>query len=199
VGIIRTIREDLRAKARWCYERDDWKAVLKTLLTDGTAAMIWYRLMQWARRWRLAPLEMLFNKINVICCNCIIGRGAEFGPQFVLIHSTGVVINGSVRGGSRVHIEHQVTIGAERRASPVLGSDIFIGAGAKIVGAVTIGDGARIGANAVVVDDVPAHSTVVGIPARVVRQRQPAAEGEPIAARAPAAASEAEKENCPAS
>jgi serine O-acetyltransferase len=89
----------------------------------------------------------------------------------VFIHSTGVVINGLGRGGSNIHIEHQVTIGAERRAAPVVGSNVFIGAGAKVIGAVEVGDGARIGANAVVVDDVPAHSTVVGIPAKVVRQR----------------------------
>jgi serine O-acetyltransferase len=107
-----------------------------------------------------------------ICCNCIIGRGAEFGPGFVLIHSTGVVINGQVRGGSGIHIEHQVTIGAESRQSPVLGNDIFIGAGAKIVGGVSIGDSARIGANAVVIDDVPANQTAVGVPARVVVRGQ---------------------------
>lgn len=133
--------------------------------------MFWYRLMQWARRWRLAPLEMLFNRINTMFCNCIIGRGAEFGPGFVLIHSIGVVINGAVRGGSNVKIEHQVTIGAERRQSPVIGNDVFIGTGAKIIGSVTVGDGARIGANAVVVHDVPAHTTVIGIPAKVIRVR----------------------------
>ena len=55
----------------------------------------------------------------------------------------------------------------------MLGSDVFVGAGAKVIGAVTIGDGARIGANAVVVKDIPAYATAVGIPARVVRQRQP--------------------------
>src|SRR5262249_27708170 len=136
-------------------------------------AMLWYRLMQWARRWQMSPLEMLFNRINTICCDCIIGRGAEFGPGFVLIHSIGVVINGSVRGGANVKIEHKVTIGAERRQSPVIGNDVFIGAGAKIIGSITVGDGARIGANAVVVHDVPSLSTVVGIPAKVVRQRLP--------------------------
>jgi serine O-acetyltransferase len=145
--------------------------MVKTLLTDGTPAMIWYRLMQWAGRWRLAPLEMLFNRLNTICCGCVIGRGADFGPGFVIIHSSGVVINGAVRGGAQLKIEHQVTIGAERRQSPVIGSNVFIGAGAKIIGSVTVGEGARIGANAVVVHDVPANSTVVGIPARVVRQR----------------------------
>jgi serine O-acetyltransferase len=171
-GLVRLIVADLRAKAKWVYEKDRGLALFKVLLTDGTMAMIWYRWMQWSRRYRLAPLEMLFNKINTFFCNCIIGRGAEFGPGFVLIHSTGVVINGCVRGGSNVFLEHQVTIGAERRQMPVLGRDIFIGAGAKILGSVTIGDGARVGANAVVVNDVPAYATVVGIPAQVVRQRQ---------------------------
>jgi serine O-acetyltransferase len=165
------ILSDLRGKALWCYESSSRKAIVKVLLTDGTAAMFWYRLMQWAAKYRLWPLEMLFNKLNAILCNCIIGRGAEFGPGFVLIHSTGVVINGTVRGGANVLIEHQVTIGAERRGSPVLGNDVFVGAGAKVIGSVTIGDGARVGANAVVVHDVPPHSTVVGIPARVVRIR----------------------------
>ncbi len=171
--LLRLIGSDLRAKAAWCYERDDWKGVVKVLLTDGTPAMVWYRLMQWARRWRLVPLELLFNRLNTILCGCVIGRGAEFGPGFVLVHCLGVVINGSVRGGAGVKIEHQVTIGAEKRQSPELGDDVFIGAGAKIVGPVRIGDGARVGANAVVVHDVPAHSTVVGIPARVVRTRTP--------------------------
>ena len=146
--------------------------------------MILYRLMQWARRWRLSPLEMIFNKLNAVCCRCIIGRGAEFGPGFVLIHSMGVVINGRVRGGRNVFVEHQVTIGAERRQSPLLGDDIFIGAGAKIIGAVTIGSGARIGANAVVVDDVPENATVVGIPAKVVRVRSDAPRGGDMAERA---------------
>jgi serine O-acetyltransferase len=123
---------------------------------------------------------MLFNKVNVVCSNCIIGRGADFGPGFVLIHATGVVINASVRGGSNVSIEHQVTVGAERRQSPILGNDVFVGAGAKILGPVTVGDGARVGANAVVVQDVPAHSTVVGIPARVVRRRAPDVPGDAV-------------------
>jgi serine O-acetyltransferase len=167
--VFRLIASDLRAKAEWCYESRGWKAVLKVLLTDGTPAMVWYRLMQWARRWRLAPLEMLFNRVNTAFCGCVIGRGAEFGPGFVLIHSHGVVINGTVRGGANVKIEHQVTIGAEKRQSPVLGDGVFIGAGAKIVGPVTLGDGCKVGANAVVVRDVPAYATVVGIPAKVVR------------------------------
>jgi serine O-acetyltransferase len=169
--LLPLISEDLRAKALRRYERADWKAIVKVVLADGTAAMIFYRLMQWSRRYRLLPLEMLFNKINCVCCSCIIGRGAEFGPGFVLLHSQGVVINGQARGGSNICLEHQVTIGAERNQNPILGNDVYIGCGARILGAVRVGDGARVGANAVVVQDVPEGATVVGIPARVVRQR----------------------------
>lgn len=168
--------DDLKAKARWCYGDDRPRTLLKALLTDGTFAMACYRLMQWSQRHRLAPLAMVFNKVNAFFGQCIIGRHADFGPCFVLIHSQGVVINGSVRGGAHVYIEHQVTIGAEKYVSPVLGNHVFVGAGAKIIGAVTLGDHARVGANAVVLADVPAGATVGGIPARVLRQRDPGAE-----------------------
>ncbi len=165
--------EDLRAKARWCYGDANAKSLLKTCLTDGTAAMLWYRAMQWSRCARLEPLAMVFNKINAVFCQCIIGRGADFGPGFVLIHSQGVVINSNVQGGRNVFVEHQVTIGAEKNQSPELGDDIFIGAGAKIVGPVRIGSRSRIGANAVVVRDVPDDVTVGGVPARILRERNP--------------------------
>lgn len=172
ITTCKLILSDLRAKAEWCYESRSWTAIVKVLLTDGTAAMIWYRMMQWARRWHLSPLEMFFNRCNSIFCSCIIGRGAEFGPGFVLIHSQGVVINGNVRGGTDIKIEHQVTIGAEKRLFPTLGNNVFLGAGSKIVGGITIGSDVRIGANAVVVKDVPDHATVVGIPpAQIVKIR----------------------------
>ncbi len=171
--MFKLILADLRQKALSRYESDRWPAVIKVLFTDGTLAMLLYRLMQWSHRWRLIPLAMLFNKLNAFLCNCIIGRGAEFGPGFVLVHSTGVVINSKVRGGSNVFIEHQVTLGSAWYKSPVVGNNVLFGAGAKVLGGITVGDGARIGANAVVVHDVPPHTTVVGIPARVVRRREP--------------------------
>lgn len=168
-GLVALVRSDLQAKAQWLYEGRTPGALLKTLATDGTTAMLLYRLMQAARRWRLGPLEMLFNKCNAALCHCVIGRGAEFGPGFVLVHSNGIVINGGVRGGSDVKLEHQVTIGAECRQVPVLGDGVFVGAGAKVIGGVSIGTGAKIGANAVVVHDIPPYCTAVGVPARVVR------------------------------
>jgi len=168
--LLQTIREDVRRKALWCYGDDSGPSRAKATFTDGTAAMVLYRLMQWSGRWRLVPLEMIFNKLNAVFCHCVIGRGAEFGPGFVLIHSTGVVINGRVRGGSGVHLEHQVTIGAERGECPILGNDVFVGAGAKVIGRISVGSGARVGANAVVVADVPEGCTAGGGPARIVRR-----------------------------
>lgn len=176
------IIDDLKAKAEWCYGAVNAKTLVKTCLTDGTAAMVLYRMMQWSRRWRLAPLAMIFGKMNGLFCQCIIGRGASFGPGFVLIHSNGVVINSSVQGGRNVFIEHQVTIGAEKNVSPIIGDHVFIGAGAKIIGPVTIGDHARIGANAVVLKDVPQYATVGGIPAKVLRQREPDTTDSQVAA-----------------
>jgi serine O-acetyltransferase len=172
MGLLADVVHDLRLKAQWTYGRGNgFGPMLRVAATDGSMAIVLYRLMQWSRRYHLAPLEMVANRLNGILCNCYIGRGAEFGRGFVLVHADGVVINRLVRGGDNIYVEHQVTIGADRGTSPVLGNDIFVGAGAKILGAVAIGDGARIGANAVVVKDVPPYATVVGVPARVVRQR----------------------------
>ena len=109
---------------------------------------------------------MIFNKLNSFSGSCIIGRGAKFGPRFVLVYSHGVVINGAVRGGRNVMIEHQVMIGAERQKAPQLGDDVFVGAGAKIIGSV------RVGANAVVVKDVPGGARAVGVPARYISKRR---------------------------
>ena len=95
------IQSDLHAKARWLYGDDSFRNLVKARLTDGTTAMILYRWMQWAQRRRLIPLAMLFNKLNVMG-GCIIGRGADFGEGFVLVHSIGVVINTSVKGGRNV-------------------------------------------------------------------------------------------------
>jgi serine O-acetyltransferase len=168
-GLFALIASDLRAKSIWLYGGLSRRNLLKALVTDGTFAMIVYRLMQASHRLRLTPFAMIFNKINVVFGGCTIGRGAWFGPGFVLIHSRGVVINTAVVGGCDVKLEHGVTIGAEAGAVPCVGDNVFVGAGAKIIGKACIGDGAKIGANAVVLDEIPAGATAVGIPAKVVK------------------------------
>jgi len=165
---IQLIRSDLAAKAHWLYGHATGRHILKALCADGSVAMLLYRLMQATQQARLVPLAMLCNKLLILTGGCIIGRHASFGPRFVLIHSQGVVINSSVRGGEGIFLEHQVTIGAEQGKSPVLGNEVFVGAGAKLIGQIHIGNHVRIGANAVVIRDVPDHATAVGVPARTI-------------------------------
>ena len=107
--------------------------------------------------------------MNAVFGRCIIGRNASFGEEFVIVHSHGVVINSSVIGGRGIIVEHQVTIGEEKGQSPVLADRVFIGAGAKLIGGITIGNDTKIGANAVVNTDVPDGATAVGVPARIIQ------------------------------
>lgn len=168
IHLIRTILGDLRRKAEWCYGGVDRRSLLKVMAADGTAAMVLYRLMQWSTRHRLAPLAMAFNKLNAAFCQCVIGRNADFGPGFVLVHSQGVFINSGVRGGSNVTIYQQVTLGGEGANVPTLGDDVQIAAGAKVVGPVQVGAGAKVAANSLVLSHIPAGVTALGVPARPV-------------------------------
>ena len=108
-----------------------------------------------------------------------IGRRTEVGRGLVIPHGY-VVIDGVVTIGRSCTINPWVTIGLSGsrrwgfdRRGPIIGDRVFIGTGAKVLGPVTIGDGARIGANAVVIDDVPAGATVIGVPARVAQASPP--------------------------
>lgn len=163
--------EDLRQKALWYYNSDKTKNIFRVILTDGSFTMLIYRLMQWCYKHRLKPFAMILSRLNGFLSGALIGIGADFGPGFVIIHTFGTVINSSVIGGHNVFIEHGVTIGAEKGKSPILANDIFIGAGAKIIGEVNVGSNVKVGANAVVVHDIPDNSTAVGVPARVLKSK----------------------------
>jgi serine O-acetyltransferase len=98
--------------------------------------------------------------------------GAKLGRRLIIDHGLGVVIGETAEIGDDVYIYHQVTLGGTSsehgKRHPTVGNNVIIGAGAKVLGAINVGEGARIGANAVVVAPVPADTTVVGIPARPV-------------------------------
>lgn len=100
--------------------------------------------------------------------------GAKLGRRFIIDHGMGVVIGETAEIGDDVYIYHQVTLGGtsseQGKRHPTIGDNVIIGAGAKVLGAIEIGQNARIGANAVVVAAVPANTTVVGIPARAVER-----------------------------
>ena len=167
-----SLLSDLRAKQALYSQDGPPCSLLRAVATDGTLANALFRLQAWLARWHLAPLAWVPHTLNKLLHGCVIGVRAQFGPGLVLIHPVGVVINSAVRGGRNVWIESGVVIGANRGRSPRLGDDIFIGSGAKIVGGVTVGSGARVGANAVVLHDVAAGDTVVGIPAKPLRRRE---------------------------
>ena len=167
------ITDDLKFKARCYFEREDWKATIRVLLSDGTSAVILYRIARFFSSIHLGPVGWIFLEFNRILNGCVIGRNADFGKGFVIMHPYGVVINGGVVGGKNVVIESGVVIGAARNGLPVevptLGNNVFIGAGAKLLGDIKIGNNVKIGANAVVVKDVPDGSTAVGIPAKIIK------------------------------
>jgi serine O-acetyltransferase len=171
-----SLMADLRAKQALYSQYGQQCSLLKAILTDGTLANALYRAQAALSRWKLTPLALVPHWLNKLLNGCVIGVRAQFGPGFVLIHPVGVVINSSTRGGRNVWVESGVVIGDNKGLSPTLADDIFIGSGAKIIGGVKLGSGARVGANAVVLHDVPAGVTVVGIPARALSRSGPGLE-----------------------
>jgi serine O-acetyltransferase len=110
--------------------------------------------------------------VNRVLTGAEIEPEATFGPGFYIHHGHGIVIAGGVRAGRELHIYQQATLGmswGSNQGTPVLGDRVHIFTGAKILGNVTIGDDAVIGANAVVLQDVPAGCLAVGVPARIIR------------------------------
>jgi serine O-acetyltransferase len=103
--------------------------------------------------------------------------GATIGPGFFIDHGMGVVIGETAEVGADVTLYHGVTLGGtslnKGKRHPTIGDRVVIGAGAKVLGAITIGTDSRIGANAVVVRSVPENSVVVGVPGQIVRRSQP--------------------------
>jgi serine O-acetyltransferase len=167
--MFHTILQDMRRKAEWYGLAPDNVSLGRMCLSDGSTAQILYRAMRFCQKRSLWLFSIFFYRLNASIGHAIIGRDAEIGPGFVILHSIGVVINSSVRAGSNLTIENGVTIGSEKNQNPILGDNVFIGAGAKIIGAVVIGSDVKIGANAVVIHDLPDGATAVGVPARVVR------------------------------
>ena len=162
--------DDIKQKQAFYNQQGFDTSLLRAFISDGTLAGFFYRLTQLLVSFHLSPIALLTHKLNVFFCGCVIGVKAKFGRGFILLHPVGVVINSKVRGGDNVVIESGVVIGDEKGQAPVLGDNVFVGSGAKIIGGIRIGDNAKIGANAVVVKDVDSDTTVVGIPAKPVKK-----------------------------
>lgn len=165
---------DLIYKTECFYGRCALKEFVKVIFTDGTSCVVFYRIARFFRKIGLGIIGWIFLELNKILNGCVIGRSAEFGKGFVIMHPFGIVINSGVKGGENIVIESGVVIGAARNGLPVkvpvLGNNIFIGSGAKVLGGIRIGNNVKIGANAVVVKDVPDNVTVVGVPAEITQR-----------------------------
>lgn len=158
------------------------KASLKTFLrhfsfTPGYKYTVWMRTCGYLRvhgwaRWTLYPL------VKYILLRCrykygiVIPEYTVIGPGLFINRFGGIYINGDAIIGSNVNLTHGIMLGQQNRGalmgSPIVGDRVFIAAGAKIIGRITIGNGAVVGANAVVTKDVPENAVVGGIPAKVL-------------------------------
>jgi serine O-acetyltransferase len=167
--------------------REDWLLYERDPFRQGLWVMIVYRFGRWRYGLRspLARVPMSFlYKLARMAMHILTGIDlpceAQVGRRLRIDHFGGIIVSGDAVIGDDVILRNGVTIGLKRtneRGAPVIGNRVDIGAGAKILGAIRIGDDAVIGANAVVVHDVPAGATAVGIPARTLpgKRKRPAA------------------------
>ena len=174
--------------------KSDWKAAFErdpaarnwfeVFTYPGVHAIFWHRVAHRFWKWNLKSLARWISQINRFFTGIEIHPGATIGNGFFIDHGMGVVIGETAEIGENVLIYHGVTLGGvsleKKKRHPTLGNNVVIACGAKVLGAITIGDNARIGANAVVLKDVPADATVVGIPGRVVIQSGKKVEPEPL-------------------
>jgi len=169
--ILKAIKEDLRA----VFDRDpaatSWLEVVLTYA--GFHAVLAYRVSHWLKIHRVPFLPRFISQAARILTGIEIHPSAIIGSGFFIDHGMGVVIGETAEIGNYVTLFQGVTLGGtgkERgKRHPTLGSHVVVGAGAKILGGITVGDNVKIGANSVVLKNVSANSTVIGVPARVIK------------------------------
>ena len=144
------------------------------LLYSGFHALFFYRIANKLSKWKIPFIPRLISQIARFLTGIEIHPKATIGEKFFIDHGMGVVIGETTIIGDNVLIYQGVTLGGtgkdEGKRHPTIGDRVTIGAGAKILGNITIGSDSNIGAGSVVIDDVPEHSTVVGVPGHVAKQ-----------------------------
>lgn len=158
------------------YRRRDPAARSKLeilLLYPGVHAIIFHRLAHFFYRHRLFFLARLVSQLSRHFTGIEIHPGARIGRRFVIDHGMGTVIGETCEIGDDVLVYQGVTLGGsgkeKQKRHPTIGNGVLVGAGAKVLGSFTVGDRARIASNAVVLHEIPADATAVGIPACVVK------------------------------
>ena len=143
------------------------------LLYPGVHAILFHRVSHWLYRHRLFFLARLNSQIARHITGIEIHPGARIGRRFVIDHGMGIVIGETTEIGDDVLLYHGVTLGGtgkdQGKRHPTIGNGVMIACGAKVLGPFKVGYGARIASNAVVLSEIPAEATAVGVPARVVR------------------------------
>lgn len=170
----------------WQQWRDDVSCVfardpaarnlLEVLLVyPGVHAVLIHRLSHrlWLAHWKFSA--RFLSAFTRWLTNVDIHPGAKIGQRFFIDHGAGVVIGETAEVGNDVTLYHGVTLGGtswnQHKRHPTLGDNVLVGAGAKILGAINLGNNVRVGANSVVVKDVPACCTVIGIPGKVIQTK----------------------------
>ena len=173
------IREDIKS----VFDRDPAaRSVLELLLAYPGLQAVWaHRTEHWLWTHGFKLLARWGSQITRFWTGIEIHPGARIGHSFFIDHGMGVVIGETAEVGDNVTLYHGVTLGGtslqKGKRHPTIENDVVIGAGAKVLGNIVIGERSRIGANAVVVKSVPANSVVVGVPGQVVVRSQPVANG----------------------
>jgi serine O-acetyltransferase len=166
--------EHLREDIKCVFARDPAARNYFEVLTTypGVHAMIFYRMNHRLWQWKLFWLARFFSTGARWLTGIEIHPGATIGRRFFIDHGMGVVIGETTCIGDDCTLYHGVTLGGtswkKGKRHPTLGNDVVVGAGAKVLGPITLEDGARVGSNAVVVKDVPSACTVVGIPGKLI-------------------------------
>lgn len=166
--MFKNIKNDLKA------HEGDWSR-------QGFWAMMVYRLGRWRygikNRWLRMPFSLLYKvlyKFTQIITGIELPCEVPVGNNFRIDHFGGIVISGYASFGDNCVIRNGVTVGLQNVEDPVapkIGNNVSIGAGAKVLGRITVGDNVSIGANAVVIQDVPDNCLAVGIPARIIPKK----------------------------
>ena len=178
--MLAAIRNDIRA----AEQRDPAKpTTLQVIFAYPGVHAIWgHRISHWLWNHSARLAARVFAELTRILTGVEIHPGAILGAGLFIDHATGVVIGETAEVGDDVMMYHGVTLGGSGRDTgkrhPTIGDRVIIGAGAKVLGAIKIGDDSRIGANAVVVKEVPSSAVVVGVPGQIVSRPGPGSEDD---------------------